>query len=85
MYTLYDDSWWIIRLMIDKNHQRNGYGKDAILKVIEILRNKPGCHRIVTSYEPENLIAEKLYLSLGFEKTGRIEEGEIILCLVLKN
>lgn len=80
-----DDSWWIIRLMVDKNHQKNGYGKAAMLKVIEILRNKPECDRIFTSYEPENLVAEKLYLSLGFEKTGKIEEGEIVLCLPLKN
>lgn len=83
MYGLYNDSWWIIRLMVDRNHQGNGYGKAAILKVIEILRNKPGCNRIFTSYEPENSVAEKLYLSLGFEKTGRIEEGEIILYLTL--
>lgn len=85
MYGLEDDdnSWWIIRLMVDKNHQKNGYGKAAMLKVIEILRNKPECDRIFTSYEPENLVAEKLYLNLGFEKTGRMEEGEIILCLPL--
>lgn len=85
MYSLYDESWWITRLMVDKNHQKNGYGKAAILRVVEILRNKPGCNSIFTSYEPENFIAEKLYLSLGFEKTGRIEEGEMILCLTLKN
>ena len=72
MYSLYDDSWWITRLMVDKNHQKNGYGKAAILRVVEILRNKPGCNSIFTSYEPENLVVEKLYLSLGFEKTGRI-------------
>ena len=71
--------------MVDKKHQKNGYGKAAILKVIEILKNKPECNRIFTSYEPENLVVQKLYLSLGFEKTGRIEEVEIILCFPLKN
>ncbi len=85
MYGLEDDEWWIIRLMVDKNHQKNGYGKAAIFKVIEILKNKPECKSIFTSYEPENLVAEKLYLSLGFEKTGKIEEAEIILCLPLEN
>lgn len=85
MHSLYDDSWWITRLMVDRNHQKNGYAKVAILEVIEILKNKSGCNSIFTSYEPENLIAEKLYLSLDFEKTGRIEEGEIILCLTLKD
>lgn len=85
MYGLDDDDWWICRLMVDKNYQKNGYGRTAMLKLIEILRNKPECHRIFTSYEPKNLVAQKLYLSLGFEKTGKIEEGEIILCLPLEN
>ena len=77
-----DDSWWLVRLMVDRAHQKNGYGKDALLKTIEILRNK--CDRIFTSYVPENLVAEKLYLSLGFEKTGKIEDGEIVVCLPLQ-
>ncbi|KST68250.1 GNAT family N-acetyltransferase [Mastigocoleus testarum] len=85
MYGLDDDdgSWWVIRLMVDQNHQKNGYGKAAMLEAIEILRNKPGCARVFTSYVPENLVAEKLYLSLGFEKTGKIEDGEIVVCLPL--
>lgn len=85
MYGKDDGNWWICRLMVDKNHQKKGYGKAAMLKAIEILRNKPECDRIFTSYEPENLVAQKLYLSLGFEKTGKIEEGEIVLCLPLEN
>ena len=77
-----DNSWWLVRLMVDRKHQKNGYGKVAILKIIEILRNK--CDRMFTSYVPDNLVAEKLYLSLGFEKTGKIVEGEIVVCLPLQ-
>ena len=85
MYGLDEDDgrWWIIRLMVDRNHQKNGYGKAAMLKAIEILKDKPDCNGVFTSYVPENLIAEKLYLSLGFEKTGKIEDGEIVVCLPL--
>ncbi len=85
MYGLDEDdgNWWIIRLMVDRDHQKNGYGKAAMLKAIEILKNKPGCDCIFTSYVPENLVAEKLYLSMGFEKTGKIEDGEIVVCLPL--
>ncbi|MEO0967205.1 MAG: GNAT family N-acetyltransferase [Cyanobacteria bacterium J06639_18] len=85
MYGLDEDdgSWWIIRLMVDRDHQKNGYGKTAMLKAIEILKKKPGCNHIFTSYVPENLVAEKLYLNLGFEKTGKIEDGEIVVCLPL--
>lgn len=85
MYALDEDdsSWWLVRLMVDGKHQKNGYGKATILKIIEILKNKPGCDRMFTSYVPDNLVAEKLYLSLGFEETGKIEDGEIIVCLPL--
>ncbi len=85
MYGLDEDdgNWWIIRLMVDRDHQKNGYGKAAMLKAIEILKNKAGCDCIFTSYVPKNLVAEKLYLSLGFEKTGKIEDGEIVVCLPL--
>ena len=86
MYGLDEDdgSWWLVRLMVDRDYQKNGYGKAALLKTINILRDKVGCDCMFTSYVPENLVAEKLYLSLGFEKTGKIEEGEIVVCLPLQ-
>ncbi|NJN96924.1 MAG: GNAT family N-acetyltransferase [Anaerolineales bacterium] len=79
-----DGSYWIIRLMIDAAYQRRGYGRAAMKEVIRQLKQKPDCREIKISFMPENVAAEKLYLSLGFERTGWIEDGEVVLMLPLR-
>jgi diamine N-acetyltransferase len=71
--------------MIDKRYQGKGYGRQGMLKVLEHIRTFPyGKTNIaVLSYEPENIVAKKLYESLGFVETGEIEEGEHVAKLVL--
>jgi len=76
-----DGVYWILRLMIDRQHQGKGYARDAMLQLIELLKEHPGCTAIKISYEPANHGAEKLYESLGFQKTGEIVEGEVVACL----
>lgn len=87
-YTLYGldaetNQWWIIRLMTDKNHQHKGYGRATMLALIETIRAQPGCDAIYISFEPENDVARKLYASLQFEDTGKIEHGEVVYRLWL--
>jgi len=43
----------------------------------------PDCREVFTSYKPENDVAARLYRSLGFEHTGRIEDGELVVRLSL--
>jgi diamine N-acetyltransferase len=78
-----EDEWWIIRLMIDAQYQGRGYGRAATREAIHRLRQKPGCTAIYISFEPENAVAERLYRSLGFEDTGRVEYGETVYRLAL--
>jgi diamine N-acetyltransferase len=78
-----DGSYWIIRLMIDAAYQGRGYGRAAMIEVIRQLKEKPDCREIRISFVPENKAAEQLYLNLGFERTGWIEEGEVVLRLAL--
>nr|WP_211173183.1 GNAT family N-acetyltransferase [Brasilonema bromeliae] len=80
-----NSGYCICRLMIDKNHQRKGYGKAAMQAVINLLKDKPDCKKISTSYVPKNAVAEKLYYSLGFHATGLIEDGEIVLSLSVES
>ncbi|MCZ7544525.1 MAG: hypothetical protein M5R40_13845 [Anaerolineae bacterium] len=47
------------------------------------LSAKPGCDAIYISFEPNNAAAERLYRSLGFADTGRVEGGEIVYRLAL--
>lgn len=76
-----DGKYWIYRFMIDEKFQGRGYGKGAMIKIIELLKKIPECREIMISYVPGNIVAEKLYTSLGFERTGETECGEIAVCL----
>lgn len=68
---------WIDRLMIDARFQRRGWGRAAMLALMErIQHERPGPMRI--SYEPDNQAAEALYASLGFMPTGEVLEGELV-------
>lgn len=75
-----DGYYWILRFMIDHRFQGKGYGKSAILEVIEILRRKNDCKEIRVSHVPSNIVANSVYKSCGFEETGEYEEcGDPIL------
>lgn len=67
------------RLMIDIKYQNKGYGKAAIVKLLEFIREKYGSTPFYTSFEPENIVAEKLYQSIGFRETGEMLQDEILL------
>ncbi len=71
--------YWIVRLMVDAAHQGKGYGRAAVLALIEELRAMPECSEIFLSLVPGNEAAEGLYQSVGFERTGEIADGEIVM------
>jgi diamine N-acetyltransferase len=75
--------WWIALLIIDRRQQGKGYGRAAMTAVIDRIKQQvPDCLGVGLSYKPTNVAAERLYLSLGFEKTGETDErGEIYLWL----
>lgn len=74
-------AWWVIRLMIDREHQGKGYGRATMEAVISRMVEQIGCDEIVTSFNPENAVAARLYASLGFLPTGEIEDDEPLVVL----
>ena len=76
-----DNEYWIYRVMIDTRHQNRGYGRAALLNVIDIIQADKKYNKIYLSFEPENTVAKKLYEKLGFIPDGRIIHGEIVYCL----
>jgi diamine N-acetyltransferase len=78
-------NYYIVRLMIDKKFQGNGFGKQATLKLIEKMGKYEDCDTVYLYFVDGNKGAEKLYLNLGFTRTGVIDEdGEIEMRFDLK-
>lgn len=77
-----DELFWIFRLMVDKNHQRQGIGlaamKLAIAEIAEL-----GSSRIRTMHKPTNRTAASLYKKLGFREIGFLDDGDVLLELRL--
>jgi diamine N-acetyltransferase len=83
-YSRDDEKYYLVRLMIDAQYQGKGYGKAATLEVIRRMSEIEDCSSIYLSFVPENTGAEKLYSSVGFERTGETSEaGEIVMRLKL--
>lgn len=79
-----DGKYWIYRLMVDVDHQGQGYGKAALKELIKRLSQLPDCDEIYAGYKPWNTVAAGLFGELGFERTGEMLSGEFITKLDLK-
>lgn len=58
---------WIDRIMIDEKHQGKGYGKLAIMNLIDMVSKEYGVNVIYLSITEENRTAYNLYKNIGFE------------------
>ena len=75
----------IWRLMIDKAYQGRGFGKETVKLALDFVKSFP-CGKADCcwlSYEPENVIASRLYHSFGFVETGEMDGEELIAVLRL--
>jgi diamine N-acetyltransferase len=70
--------WWIMRYMIDAEHQGRGYGTAALPGLIELIVERHGCCELFLGYEPNNEVASRLYARMGFAPTGEMIGGEIV-------
>lgn len=73
-------SYSLWRLMIDGKEQQKGYGSAALRLAMDFIRTFP-CGKAEycwTSYDPDNIIAKRLYLSYGFEETKDMDQDEVI-------
>ncbi|CAN5658128.1 GNAT family N-acetyltransferase [soil metagenome] len=68
---------WLYRFMIDWRHQGQGIGKTALRLLLRDLESQ-GLPELNVGYHRDNLIAERLYLSLGFSKQGLAAWGELM-------
>jgi len=72
-----DRSGWIGGLVIDRRRQREGFGR-TVVQALSARLAADGCDSVALSYSPGNAVARALYLSLGFEETGEMEDDEVV-------
>ena len=69
------EDYWIDDIMIDAEHQGKGYGRAAMIEALKmILSRYPQCRAVQLTCFRVNTNAAALYVSLGFEPTGRVDE-----------
>lgn len=80
---LADDNYCILRLMIGEQYQNKGYGREAMVKILEYIRTFPAglAQYCWIAYEEDNIVAKKLYQSFGFRENGEVYNNEPIAVL----
>ncbi|MES4892207.1 GNAT family N-acetyltransferase [Streptomyces sp. NPDC096012] len=73
---------FIWRLLVDKRYQGRGIGREALAQIAGLVR-ADGTTELLTSYEPGDGEPWPFHQKFGFEPTGEIDDGEIVLRLTL--
>ena len=73
--------YFLWRFMIDARYQGMGFGRHAIALLIEYVKTRPNVVELLTSCLQGEGSPQGFYESLGFELTGKVDEGEAVLRL----
>ena len=71
------------RVMFPEEHQCKGYGSEALRQIIRLARESGKYDSMVLDYVPGNVIAQHVYEKLGFQPTGEVSDGEVVMRLEL--
>jgi diamine N-acetyltransferase len=71
------------RFMIDQRYHGMGFGAKALELVIEHARTRTAAQRMLLSFVPAKNNPEPFYARFGFERTGEIDDGEVVMALDL--
>jgi diamine N-acetyltransferase len=74
---------YLWKLLIDERHQRHGYGAATLDRIVEYFRGRPGVDALLTSAVPGDGSPIEFYERYGFERTGEVSHGEVVLRLAL--
>lgn len=69
------NQYTIWKFLIDKEYQNKGYGKQALNKGIDYLKETFNAKEVYVGVSAGNNIAKKLYSSVGFNATSLIENN----------
>lgn len=84
--SFYENNYCLLRLMIGKQYQRRGYGREAMKVILDYIRTFPAgpAQYCWIPYEADNLVAKRLYEGFGFRDSGEICDNEPVLLLKLE-
>lgn len=70
----------IYRLMIAKDYQGKGYGKEAVRRILDYIKTFPcgKVENIYASWHPDNKASERLCLDNGFVIIGKDDDGAVL-------
>jgi diamine N-acetyltransferase len=76
-----EQTMWLHRFMVDVRYQGKGFGREALRQVVDEWRRTPDLPVIKVSYEPDNHVAERLYMEFGFVPGKIADWGERVATL----
>jgi len=75
--------YFLWRLLIDRRYQRRGYGSAALDAVVEYVKRRPNGDALLVSAGQGEDSPQPFYERHGFEPTGQVVDGEVVLRLDL--
>jgi diamine N-acetyltransferase len=79
----YRGPWFLWKLIIDRDHQHRGLGREVVTAIADLVRAEGGTELLTSCVEGPGGPKE-FYLGLGFVATGGLdEEGEVVLALAV--
>ena len=78
-----DDYYFLWRLMVDERFQGLGFGRRAVLLLVQHIRRRPNATALLTSFHPGHSGPRGFYHKLGFAETGKHVGEEVEMRLEL--
>lgn len=77
-------NYWLYHFFVDQRYQGQGYGKQAMRVFLRFFQAQyPQCEVLQLTVHPENVGAQHLYRSVGFQPTGEEIDAEPVYALLL--
>ncbi len=73
--------YYLWRFMIDQRYQGMGFGRQALLIIIDFVKTQPNAQRLELSVVPAEDGSGPFYEKVGFTYTGKVEDGEAIMAI----
>lgn len=78
-----EQEYFVWRFMIAETYHGRGYGRQAIERLVEYVKTRPGARELLASCRQGDGSPEGFYVRLGFEPTGDKMGSEVVLRLGL--